>query len=156
MKTRTIAEVTIAALMFVSVLLSRPLLAQSMSPVFDHTTRHVRDLQKSGEFYDKVLQLKRIPDPFKDNNHIWYRIGPHEQLHVVGKAAEVPQQDKELHFAFHVASVDAFRAHLDKMQVKYSDFKGEDGKVTNRPDGVHQIYFQDPDGYWIEVNDNKF
>lgn len=156
MKTRRVAEVTIAVLMFVSVLLSRPSFAQSNSPVFDHTTRHVRDLQKSGEFYDKVLQLKRITEPFKDGNHIWYRIGPHEQLHVVGKAADVPQQDKELHFAFHVASVDAFRAHLDKMQIKYSDFKGGEGQVTNRPDGVHQIYFQDPDGYWIEVNDNKF
>ena len=42
------------------------------------------------------------------------------------------------------------------MHVKYGDFKGEDGKVTNRPDGIHQIYFQDPDGYWIEVNDDKF
>ena len=89
MKTRRIVEVTIAALMFVSVPLSHLSFAQSNSPVFDHTTRHVRDLQKSGEFYDKVLQLKRIPEPFKDNNHIWYRIGPHEQLHVVGKAADV-------------------------------------------------------------------
>jgi len=25
-----------------------------------------------------------------------------------------------------------------------------------RPDGVRQIYFQDPDGYWLEVNDSKF
>ena len=25
-----------------------------------------------------------------------------------------------------------------------------------RPDKVQQIYLQDPDGYWIEVNDDKF
>jgi catechol-2,3-dioxygenase len=24
-----------------------------------------------------------------------------------------------------------------------------------RPDGVKQIYFQDPEGYWIEINDDK-
>ena len=30
------------------------------------------------------------------------------------------------------------------------------GTSPVRPDGVHQLYFQDPDGYWIEVNDDKF
>jgi len=28
-------------------------------------------------------------------------------------------------------------------------------KVTNRVDGVHQIYLKDPDGYWLEINDAK-
>jgi len=28
--------------------------------------------------------------------------------------------------------------------------------VTVLSDGVSQIYLQDPDGYWIEVNDDKF
>ena len=28
-------------------------------------------------------------------------------------------------------------------------------KLKNRIVGVKQIYFQDPDGYWIEVNDHK-
>jgi len=41
------------------------------------------------------------------------------------------------------------------MQVKYRNFAG-DSKVTMRPDGVRQIYLQDPDGYWIEVNENRF
>jgi len=27
---------------------------------------------------------------------------------------------------------------------------------TARPDGVKQIYRQDTDGYWMEVNDDKF
>lgn len=122
---------------------------------FDHTTVHARDLQKSAEFYEKVLGLERIPHPFKDQQHIWFRIGPHQQLHMVGGAKEVSRNDIEVHFAFRVASVTEFAAHLDAMQVKYRNFAG-DGKVTQRPDGVHQIYFQDPDGYWIEVNDDRF
>jgi lactoylglutathione lyase len=150
MKTTTMVLV---ALLFGSLLLSQSELRNR--PEFDHTTRHVRDLQKSGEFYDKVLELERISEPFKDGRHIWYRIGAHQQLHVVGGAADVTPQDKEVHFALRVASLTDFMAHLDRMQVKYSNFNG-DGKVTNRPDGVHQIYFQDPDGYWIEVNDDKF
>ena len=28
-------------------------------------------------------------------------------------------------------------------------------KVQTRADGVKQIYMQDPDGFWIEVNDAK-
>jgi lactoylglutathione lyase len=27
--------------------------------------------------------------------------------------------------------------------------------ITTRVDGVKQIYFKDPDGYWIEINDAK-
>jgi lactoylglutathione lyase len=42
------------------------------------------------------------------------------------------------------------------MQVRYVNLKGEERKMTTRLDGVKQVYFQDPDGYWIEVNDNKF
>jgi lactoylglutathione lyase len=122
---------------------------------FDHTTVHVSDLQKSAEFYEKVLGLGRIPHPFKDQQHIWFRIGPHQQLHMVGGAKEVSQHDIDVHFAFRVASVTDFAAHLDAMQVKYRNFAG-DGKITQRPDGVHQIYLQDPDGYWIEVNDDRF
>ena len=28
-------------------------------------------------------------------------------------------------------------------------------ETNDRPDGVKQVYFQDPDGYWIEVNDGR-
>ena len=121
---------------------------------FDHTTVLVRDLQKSAEFYEKVFGLEKIADPFKDEKHIWLRIGPHEQLHIVGGAKEAVQPDIEVHFAFRVASLTDFMKHLDQLGVKYRAHDGE-GKVTLRPDGVHQIYFQDPDGYWIEVNDRK-
>jgi lactoylglutathione lyase len=129
--------------------------APGKSPELDHTTVHVRDLDKSAEFYEKVVGLQRIPEPFKDGRHLWFRTGAHEQLHVVAGATDIEPHDIEIHFAFRVASVPDFMAHLDQMKVKYRNFKG-DGKVSARPDGVTQIYFQDPDGYWIEVNDNKF
>ena len=46
-------------------------------PELDHTTVFVRDLAKSVEFYEKVVGLERIPDPFKDDRHIWFRSGAH-------------------------------------------------------------------------------
>jgi lactoylglutathione lyase len=134
------------------------LLAQSAppkpAPEFDHTAVHVRDLEKSAEFYEKVMGLERIPEPFKDGKHIWYRIGPHDQLHVISGATAALQQEIGVHFAFRVASLSAFTTHLDQMRVKYQSYDSKD-KITTRPDGVRQIYFQDPDGYWIEVNDGK-
>ena len=132
-----------------------PSAPQSGSPEFDHTTVHVRDMRQRAEFYEKVMGFERIPDPFHDGRHVWYRIGAHEQLHVSGGAAGIARHDIDVHFGFRVASLSDFTAHLDQMHVKYRNFDG-DGKVTVRADGVHQIYLQDPDGYWIEVNDDRF
>jgi len=124
---------------------------------FDHTTVYVRDLHKSGEFYDKVLALQRIDEPFHDGRHIWYRIGTHDQLHVVSGANSAENHDINVHLAFRVADVPDFTSRLQQMGIPYRKSIRGDGKTaTLRPDGVHQIYFQDPDGYWIEVNDDKF
>ena len=44
---------------------------------------------------------------------------------------------------------------LDALKIPYSDWPGAAHTVNHRDDGVRQIYFQDPDGYWIEINDAK-
>jgi lactoylglutathione lyase len=126
------------------------------APQFDHTALHVRDLQKSSEFYAKVMRLETMPEPFKDGRHIWFRIGPHDQLHVIAGATDLTEHPIDVHLAFRVQSLPEFVTHLDQMQVKYRSFKGDDKTITVRPDGIKQVYLQDPDGYWIEVNDGKF
>jgi lactoylglutathione lyase len=73
-----------------------------------------------------------------------------------GGAAEVAKQDIDVHMSFRVSSLENFVTRLEQMQVRYVNLKGEERKMTTRLDGVKQVYFQDPDGYWIEVNDNKF
>jgi len=143
----------LAASLTIALLPSRS--AAPSRPEFDHTTVHARDLQKSAEFYEKVMGLEKIAEPFKDGRHIWFRAGAHEQLHVAGGATEAVRQDIDVHFAFRVASLTDFMAHLDSMNVKYRNFAGN-GKVTVRADGVRQTYLQDLDGYWIEVNENRF
>ena len=131
--------------------------SQGKAPEFDHATVYVRDLQKSANFYDKVLGLERIPEPFHDGRHIWYRIGAHDQLHVVSGANSAEEHDINVHLAFRVADVSDFSSRLDRMAIPYRKSIRGDGKTASvRPDGVHQVYFQDPDGYWIEVNDDKF
>jgi lactoylglutathione lyase len=129
--------------------------ATTETPELDHVGIAVHDLQKSGEFYEKVMQLKRIPDPFNDGKHLWYRVGAHEQLHVISSATAMTH-DIVVHMAFHVPSLPSFMAHLDRMKVKYRNFRSDDRTPSIRPDDVKQVYFQDPDGYWIEVDDHKF
>jgi lactoylglutathione lyase len=130
--------------------------AKAQAPVFNHTTVFVVDLAKSTDFYSKVMMLERIPDPFHDGRHNWFKIGEHGQLHVVGGATAVSPHDINIHLSFRVPSLDEFTKHLDQLQVKYGNWKQDSKTPQLRPDGVHQVYFQDPDGYWIEVNDDKF
>jgi lactoylglutathione lyase len=150
----TIAFALSAATLLAGALLYSQSAPPPKLPEFDHTTVHVQDLQKSAAFYEKIMGFERIPDPFKDDKHIWYRIGAHQQLHVIG-ATEPVRHEMELHLAFRVSSVPDFTARLDAAHIPYRDFDGNK-KITQRPDGVHQIYFQDPDGYWLEINDSRF
>jgi lactoylglutathione lyase len=54
-----------------------------------------------------------------------------------------------------VASIDDFIANLKKNNIEYENWAGEKNTVTKRVDGIKQIYFRDPDGYWIEINDDN-
>lgn len=121
----------------------------------NHIALYVFDLKKSADFYENVLQLKKIPEPFKDGLHEWFSIGAGAQLHLIGGATEKTTHNKYNHLCFSVPSMEEFIARLDKAAVPYSNWPGEPQKVTTRVDGVKQIYFQDPDGYWIEVNNDK-
>ena len=135
-------------------LMVQPLTAQS--PHFNHQTIFVVDINKSAEFYEKVMMFKRIAEPFHDNRHIWLAIGEHSQLHIVQGAERVVDHDINIHMAFTVPSVEEFAKHLDGLKIKYGNWAQSSTQPQLRPDGIKQIYLQDPDGYWIEVNDDKF
>ncbi len=123
--------------------------------LLNHIALYVVDLQKSADFYKNVLLLPELPEPFKDGKHVWLRIGPHSQLHII-QGNKAQDHDINTHLAFSVKDLPKFMAHLDKLGVRYGSWKSEPGKTTPRPDGVKQIYLQDPDNFWLEVNDDKF
>jgi lactoylglutathione lyase len=125
-------------------------------PTFDHTTVYVTDLDKSVDFYERVMMLEKIAEPFHDNRHAWMKIGEHNQLHIVQGAAAIVPHDINIHLAFTFASIENFSRHLDSMNVKYGNWKQDSKAPQVRPDGVKQIYFQDPDGFWIEVNNDTY
>ncbi|MDB5137998.1 MAG: Glyoxalase-like domain protein [Mucilaginibacter sp.] len=122
----------------------------------DHIALYVKDLAKSAAFYKNVMELKEIPEPFHDGKHVWLRTGEHSQLHLIQGAAEITQHDINSHFAYSVNNLQDFTKHLDEMHVKYGNWKQDSKSPQLRPDGVKQVYLQDPDNVWIEVNDDKF
>ena len=123
-------------------------------PRFNHAALCVQDLKKSVEFYRDALQLAEIANPFNDGAHAWFSIGPALQLHIIQRGC-APVTAKDTHLCFSVGSLASFIAHLEKRNVAYTNLKGDSRTPTTRADGVKQIYLQDPDGYWIEINDAK-
>lgn len=134
--------------------------AQSFSLKHDHSTIQVEDINKSVVFYKDILHLKEIASPWPENMMIrFFETGNNQQLHIgqvnVEDYGDV-KVNKVLHIAFAVNDFDGYLIYLNEKGINYSNFSGESKKAQTRPDGVRQIYFQDPDGYWIEINDAKY
>jgi lactoylglutathione lyase len=121
----------------------------------NHIAFYVVDLKTSTAFYQDIVGLDTIPEPFHDGRHTWFSVGPKSHLHLIQGAKAKKEQEKNSHLCFSVASVDAFIPILKKNGVEYENWAGEKNAVTNRIDGVKQIYFKDPDGYWLEINDAR-
>lgn len=119
---------------------------------FNHIALSVKDLDKSAIFYQEVLQLKEITNRTKIDGIRWFSFGEGKELHLVSILKEPVTINKAVHFALTTAKFDAFVKTLEAPNVIYSDWPGAQNKITKRADGIKQIYFQDPDGYWIEVN----
>ena len=145
---------------FLLVSLISPLISlaqNNMKPkaTLNHIAIYVGDLKKSGNFYKNIIGLDTIPEPFHDGRHIWFTIGPLSHLHLIEGATVVTEHNKNNHLCFTVASVDDFIDGLKANKIEYENWPGDKNSVTTRVDGVKQIYFKDPDGYWVEINDAR-
>lgn len=134
-------------------LLSFPAFAQQFELKYHHTALLVSDLDKSADFYGGVLQLKEIEVPYSNPVLRWFSLGEDLQLHLIQDTMEGIKLHKAIHIALNVSNFDAFVNYLEENKVPYSDWLGEAGKVAIRGDGVKQVYVQDPDAHWIEIND---
>ncbi len=122
--------------------------------MLNHVALHVSDLQKSTLFYENIIQLDSVPEPFHDGKHTWLKVSSNSNLHLISGAEKGTPRDKFCHVCFSVPSLSEFINRLDKEHIPYEDWVGAKISVTTRVDGIKQIFFQDPDGYWIEVNDD--
>ena len=122
------------------------------SLTFNHLAISVKDVNRSADFYKNILHLKEIENRGKLEGVRWFSTGDGKELHLVSILKEPIALNKAIHIAFTTSDFDAVIMTLDKMKIIYSDWPGNSNKINIRADGIKQIFFQDPDGYWIEVN----
>jgi len=119
---------------------------------FNHLALSVKDVDRSSEFYKKVLALQEITNKTKIEGIRWFSLGEGKELHLISILKEKVTINKAVHFALTSPNFDVLVKRLDKYNIEYSDWPGASKKINIRADGIKQIFFQDPDGYWIEVN----
>jgi len=121
--------------------------------VFDHYTIKVKSLENSVEFYERVLRLTKISNRTNKDHIRWFSLGNRSELHIVEGNLSGIKTNVGVHLALRLRNFDTFINHLKENGVTPHNSKGNPEKITTRADGIRQVYFQDPDGYWIEVNE---
>jgi len=121
---------------------------------FNHIALSVKDVDASITFYQKVFQFKEIKNTASNSKTRWLAIGEGKQLHLISRPNAEIKINKAVHVAFATSNFKSFVNFLNKENIPYSDWRDTPNKDYVRDDGIQQIYFQDPDGYWIEVNDD--
>lgn len=143
------------SLLIAAVLCSGLLMAQDQvvfNSNFNHMALPVKDLAVSTAFYKEVFQLQEITNRTKNNDIRWLSMGDGKELHLIANIKEPVTVNKALHLAFSTTQMDAFVKHLKSKGIAFSNWAGEANAISPRADGVLQLYLQDPNGYWIEVN----
>ena len=119
----------------------------------DHIALLVRDLEESARFYTEVLRIREVPNPMGGELFRWFEFGNNQRFHMQAGDIGKVHVEKGTHFAFTAADFDEVLAFLRGKEIPFSDFKGTPGAVNVRPDGMRAVFLQDPNGYWIEIND---
>ncbi|HTG43399.1 MAG TPA: VOC family protein [Verrucomicrobiae bacterium] len=111
----------------------------------NHIALHVRDVEKSCEFYARVLQLQPLPRPAFDFPGAWFRLGAHQELHIIGERKEpVLSQNRGNHFALQAEDLQPWLEHFQNLGLPLR------GPVR-RPDGATQVFLKDVDGHVVEL-----
>lgn len=130
-------------------------IAQSDVFTFNHVALSVEDAEVSTEFYKEIFGLKEITNRTEVEGIRWVSLGEDKELHLISVIEGPVAINKAVHFALTTIDFDSFINRLKEMNVNFSSWSGEQQKITFRADGIRQVYVQDPDGYWIEVNSSS-
>lgn len=120
----------------------------------DHDALLVKDLEKAANFYKEILSLKEIPNGGLGDHIRWFQLHDRVQIHLIQSDDEILQH-KGVHLALNTNKLEGLMEYLNSKNVPFENWPGEKGTTNSRPDDIKQIYLQDPDGYWIEINNNS-
>ena len=119
----------------------------------DHVSLLVADIEASTRFYVRTFGWPITRTSGNPVTGRWFGIGGSDTLHLNQGDMSGTAVTKDNHLALSVADLDAFMAHLAQLGVTYYDWPNKPNAVGLHPAGFRQIYVQDPDLYWIEIND---
>jgi catechol 2,3-dioxygenase-like lactoylglutathione lyase family enzyme len=119
----------------------------------DHIALLVRDLDESAAFYTALPGIREVPNPMGGTHIRWFEYANGQRFHLQAGDLSTTHVEKGTHFAFSAADFDATLREIKARGLAFSDFKGTPGAINVRPDGMRAIFLQDPNGYWIEIND---
>lgn len=126
--------------------------ATLFSLTLNHNAISVKDVNRSVMFYKTVLHLEEITNRTEKEGIRWMSLGEGKELHLISTINEPVVINKAVHVAFTTPQFDNFIKVLNEKKITYSDWAGTLNKISLRADGIQQVYIQDPDGYWIEIN----
>lgn len=128
--------------------------AASFNLTLQHTTIVVSDFVVSKKFYIEILGLKDLGVDWLPKNQMFLSLGNNLELHM-GEVEGVEINPSNFnHFAISTNDLDSYLDYLNSKGVIHYSLGGAKEKfIQKRPDGVRQTFIQDPDGYWIEIND---
>ncbi|MGY8771131.1 MAG: VOC family protein [Pirellulales bacterium] len=116
-----------------------------------HFTFATQDAETTAEFFEFVLEWKRVSVPDNaDVKAIWLEISPGQQMHVLeieGFEASPFEQEYGRHFAFFFPANELvkIRERLKERNVEVIP--------PLRPTPFERFFFKDPNGYMFEVID---
>ena len=123
---------------------------------FNHQALLVNDLNQSGDFYNNILGFEEIEVGAGQNPpKRWFKSDDGMEIHLISTKEKIKSIPKGVHMAFSVKNFDLFINNLKGNNISYGNWRGDENQIQLRNDGYKQIFFQDPQGYWIEVNNVK-
>ena len=140
----------LAAILFVASLQAKASTTVKFS--FNDLVLSVKDVNRSTAFYATVLKLPEIVNCTKIDCIRWFALADGKELHLISISKENVIINKTIHVGLSTNNFDEFVKQLTALIIPYSDWPGKSNTVNICTDGVKQIFFQDPDGYWVEVN----
>lgn len=107
-----------------------------------HVSINVDDLDRARSFYVEALGLEPLPRPDFGFPGLWLRCGSQE-IHLIQVAGHVAPRGQ--HFALRVDDIEAVCSELRRRGVEVS-------QVIDIPGAGRQVFFHDPAGNLIELN----
>src|SRR5438067_13563946 len=111
----------------------------------NHVAIYVTDVERSRDFYRRVLRLEEIARPAFSFPGAWFRLGTSQELHLIANhGGPFFRSHEKNHFALRVDDLNEWEAHLKTVAADFALPK-------QRPDGAWQVFVRDPDGHVIEL-----